>query len=241
MTQKTSNLFMATAVVAAILGLSSSAAAQQHDAAFRATTLNLSAQGEVRAEPDIVTLSLGVTGEAATAQAASAQTAEKVDAVVNALLHSGVAQRDIQTQSVNLTPTYSDRSNVPRAIVAYRATTLVLVVVRDIARAGALTDLGVASGANQVQGVRFGLNDPSVAERQARDLALKALQHDAAEVAAVMGQKVVRLVSVSTQAYQGIVVTAHRIEEPMAPGTRIDPGELTIRGSANGVFELAPR
>jgi uncharacterized protein YggE len=214
---------------------------QTSEAAFRTTTLNLSAQGETRIKPDIVTLSVGVTSEAATAQAASTATSQRVNAVVQALERGGVAQRDIQTQYVQLTPRYEDRSNVPRQIVAQQASSTLTVTVRDLNRAGAVLDLAVAAGANLVQGVRFSLADPIVPQRQARDQALRALQTEAVEVAGVMGQRVVRLVSVNTQAYSEVVVTAQRIAAPMAPGAAFEPGEITVRASANGVFELAPR
>ena len=214
---------------------------QNSEAAFRTTTLNMSSQGEVRIKPDIVTLSLGVTSEAATAQAASTEASQKIGAVVQALKAAGVASHDIQTQYVQLTPRYSDHSNAPRQIVAQLASSTLTVTVRDLARAGALVDLSVGAGVNLVQGVRFGLADPSVPQRQARDQALRALQTEAASVADVMGQRVVRLVSLNTQAYSEVVMVAHRISEPTAPGAVIEPGELTIRAGANGVFELAPR
>jgi uncharacterized protein YggE len=217
------------------------AQAQTSEAAFRTTTLDLSSQGEVRIRPDIVTLSLGVSTEAATAQAASAEAAQKVNAVVQALRGGGVAQRDIQTQYVQLTPRYSDRSNVPSQIIAYQASSTLTVTARNIDHAGALLDLAVGAGANLVQGVRFGIADPSVPERQARDQALHALQDQAADVAGVLGQRVVRLVSVSTQAYSSPMAVERRIAAPMAVGASIEPGELTVRGSANGVFELAPK
>jgi uncharacterized protein YggE len=218
-----------------------SAQIQTSDAAFRTTTLNLSAQGEARIKPDIVTLCLGVTGEAATAQAASAETSQRVNAIVQALERGGVARRDIQTQYVQLTPRYSDRTNTARQIVAQQASSTLTVTVRDMNRAGALLDLAVAAGANLVQGVRFSLADPVAPQRLARDQALRALQTEAQDVAGVMGQRVVRLVSVNTQAYSEVVVTAQRIAAPMAPGAAFEPGELTVRASANGVFELAPR
>ncbi|HEX2817666.1 MAG TPA: SIMPL domain-containing protein [Phenylobacterium sp.] len=236
------NLAAALAIAAAAqLAMAAPALAQTGEAAFRTTTLSLSAQGETRLKPDIVTLSLGVTSEAATAQAASAEASQKINAVVQALRSAGVAQRDIQTQWVQLTPRYSERSGSPRQIVAQQASSTLTVTVRDIGRAGAVLDLSVAAGANLVQGVRFGLADPAAPQRQARDQALRALQTEAVEVATVMGQRVVRLVSVNTQAYSDVVVTASRMAAPMAAGASIEPGELTVRADANGVFELAPR
>ena len=235
------SLAVALAISAAVQLVSvGPALAQNSEAAFRTTTLNLSAQGEVRVKPDIVTLSLGATSEAPTAQAASAESARRVNAVVQALRSGGVAPRDIQTQWVQLVPKYSDSSNAPRQIIAHQATTTLTVTVRAMDRAGAMLDLAVAAGANVVQGVRFGLADPTGPQRQARDQALRTLQDDAVQVAGVMGHRVVRLVNVNTQAYQ-IVITANRVEEIVVTGSRIEPGELTVRAGANGVFEIAPR
>jgi hypothetical protein len=232
----------AFAAIAALLTPLGPAMAQASDAAFRVTTLNLSAEGEVRAKPDIATLTLGVTSEAQTAQAASAEVTRRANAVAQALRNAGVAQADIQTRWVELSPRYSDRPNAPSEVVAQQASTTMTVTVRRLDHAGALLDAGVAAGANVVQGISFGLADPTAPQREARDQALRALQEDAAHAAGVLNQRVVRLVSVNTQAYAGPAPAAQlRMAVAAAPGLQVEPGELTVRASANGVFELAPR
>jgi len=233
-------IVLMTAALAA--GSFSTAAAHQSEAAFRTTTLNLSAQGEARVKPDVVRVSLGVTTEAATAQQAASANAAKMTAVTTALRRAGLASRDLQTQLMQLMPRYSERSNTPRDIVAYQATTMMSVTLRDFDRAGSIVDTAVAAGANQVNGIRPDLTDPSAAQREARDEALRALQADAAKIADVMGQRVVRLVSVNTQAYAlPVPIVQHRVEELVVTGSRIDPGELNVRAGASGVFELAPK
>jgi uncharacterized protein YggE len=232
-------IVLAAALVAGAMG-ASPAWGQQGEAAFRTTTLNISAQGEVRTVPEIATLVIGATWEAATAQGASAEANGRVNAAVQALRKAGVAQRDIQTQQVQITPKYSDRSGGPVRIIAYEATTMVSVIARDPGRAGDLLDTAMGAGANQVRGVRYGLADPGKAQREARDQALRALQDDAARVADVMGQRVVRLVRVDSQGWSQ-VMSANRIEEIVVTGTRIEPGELVVRTSVSGLFELTPK
>jgi uncharacterized protein YggE len=236
-------LLAPAAITTAVLCLAAPAVAQTTDAAFRTTTLNLSAQGEVRQKPDVATMVLGVSTEAVTAKAASEEVARRIDAIVASLRRAGVAPRDIQTQFISLSPRYAERrGDAPREITAHQATTTLTVTARDIGRAGALLDLAVAAGVNEVRGVRFSLSDPATAQRQARDLALQTLQEDAVHVAEVMRQRVVRLVSVNTQAFIGRAPAAeYRIEPAAMSGSRIDPGESVVTGSANGVFELAPR
>jgi len=230
-------VLVAVALAATTLLASASPApahGEQGEAAFRTTTLNLSSEGEVRIRPEVVTFGLGATYEAPSARQASGETNRRANRVVQALRRAGVAQRDIQTQSLNLTPRYSDASGQPRKIVAYQATTMLSVVVRTPDRAGALLDIAMAAGANQVSGVRYGLSDPASARRAARDLALQTLRQDAARVADIMGYRVVRLVSVGSQTWAP-VATSSRISS----GSNIEAGELGVRASASGVFELA--
>jgi uncharacterized protein YggE len=244
------NLTAALAAVAA-LSASSAALAQGNDAQFRSTTLTLSAQGEVRTAPDVATLIVGVLREEATAQAATATAGRALSAVTKALAASGVAPRDVQTQSIRLTPRFSNTANQAREIVAYQSIGGVTVRLRDLTRAGALIDAAVAAGANQINGPTFSVENRPTLERQARDQALRALNEEAARVADVMGQRVVRLVTVNTQAYvvaplieRSVVMGAAPAPPPPLPIPAvqgIDPGEISIRANANGSFELAPK
>jgi uncharacterized protein YggE len=183
---------------------------------------------------------LGVETTAPTAQAASTDCSTTLNAVIQALRRAGVQARDLQTQALQLTARYKDGSSSASYIVGYQATSTVQVTVRNQAQAGALLDLAVASGANVVRGVSFGLQDPTAAQRQARDAALKALQQDAVTVAAALHQRVVRLISVSTSAYAA-PSAQYDVEELVVTASRIEPGEVSVRGGASGVFELAPQ
>lgn len=216
------------------------AAAQQGEAAFRTTTLNLTAQGEIRTRPEIVTLMVGATHEAATAREAVAESNRRINSAIAALRKAGVAQRDIQTQAVQLEPRHDSDSRRPQPIIAYAATIRVSAVIRQPERAGEFLDIAMEAGANQVHGVRYGLLDSAAAQRDARDIALRTLREDADRVADIMGQRVVRLVSVTSHAW-GQVMTANRIEEIVVTSSRVEPGELAVRTSVNGVFEIAPK
>lgn len=224
----------------ALTAYAPAAVAQQGEAAFRATTLNLTAQGEIRTQPEIVTLHIGATFQAATAREAMAEANRRINSAVEALRKSGVAARDVQTQRVQLEPHFDSNGRQPYPIDGYVATTRVSVVVRQPSRAGEFLDIAMAAGANQVHGLRYGLIDSAAAQREARDLALKALQEDAQRVADRMGQRIVRLVSVSSHGW-GQVMPANRIEEVVVTGSRIETGELVVRTSVNGVYELAPK
>src|SRR5580704_3377198 len=74
------------------------------DTRFEATTLDLSASGEVHVAPDMATISLGVSSQAPTAADAMAATNAAMAKVVAAVKAAGIEDRWIQTSAVTLSP-----------------------------------------------------------------------------------------------------------------------------------------
>src|SRR3569833_2214334 len=66
------------------------------------TRLDVVATGEVSRVPDTASISAGVVTTAATASAALDENARRMAAVRAALVRAGIADRDIQTSSINL-------------------------------------------------------------------------------------------------------------------------------------------
>jgi uncharacterized protein YggE len=212
------------------------------DSVFRATTLNLSAYGETRIAPDMATINLGVIGEAPTAAAALSANSAKMNKVMAALKKAGIADKDIQTSGLNLNPQYVYNQNEPPRLTGYQASSQVTVTVRDLARLGASVDATVSAGADQVNGVSFGLADPSAAEDAARLEAVKALSAKADLYAKATSHRVLRLVSLNegggyTPAPPPMPVMAMaRMEK--ADATSVAPGELRVRIDVTGLYEL---
>ena len=208
---------------------------------FRATTLNLAAYGEVKAAPDMASINLGVMTEAKTAQAAMQANAARMTEVMTALRKAGIAAKDIQTSGLNVNPQYVYEQNVPPRLTGYQASNQVTVVVHDLTKLGAAVDATVSAGANQVNGISFGLNDPTAAENAAREDAVKALQAKADLYARATGYRIGRLVSLG----EGGGYTP-RPPVPMmayaskreAMDTPVSAGELNVRIDVNGLYEL---
>lgn len=210
---------------------------------FHATTLNLSAYGETKLTPDMATISLGVETQGGTAARALADNAARMSQVMAALRAAGVAAKDIRTSGLNLNAQYAyEQGQAPR-LTGYRAADQVTVSVRDLAKVGAIADATVAAGANQVNGVSFGLADPTAAANAAREEAVRALGAKAELYARATGYRVARLVSLSEGGGvdglrpQPLQVTAMaRVQN--AP-TSVAPGELTVRVDIAGLYELS--
>jgi hypothetical protein len=211
-------------------------------AAFQATTLNLTASGEVMATPDKATITLGVQTEAASAAQALQANAEQMTRVMASLKRAGVADRDLQTAQLNVNPKYAYEPNQPPRLTGYEASNQVMVTVRDLKRLGAMVDAAVAAGATNVNSIAFGLVDPKTAEDAARLEAVKALQAKADLYAKAVGHPVMRLISLSEGVGYAPPVP---MPEMMVAGakrmaaTPVSIGEMRVRIEVTGLYELA--
>jgi len=213
------------------------------DSAFHATTLNLAAYGETKIAPDMATINLGVTTEAKTAAEAMTANSRQMNQMLAALAKAGIAAKDIQTSNLNLGAQYAYEQNQPPRLTGYQASNQVSVTVHDLARLGAAVDATVGAGANQVNGISFGLNDPTTAENAARLEAVKALQAKAELYAKATGYRIGRLVSMSegggyAPAPPMPMATFAKRDMVTVSASRIEAGELKVRIDVSGFYEL---
>ncbi|HEY4555969.1 MAG TPA: SIMPL domain-containing protein [Lysobacter sp.] len=204
------------------------------------TLLSVSAQAEARRTPDIATVSAGVVTQAADANAAMRANAEQMAKVVAAIRAAGIAERDVQTSGIQLSPQYRYAENQPPAITGYQAANTVSITVRDIARLGKILDALVATGANQVNGPSFDVEDKESALDEARRAALDKAQARAQMYAKSLGLRVRRIVSISEGGRIDVPMpmAAMRMEKSMAADTPVSPGESVLSMNLDVVFEL---
>ena len=236
-------LIRAGALAALLAAAPASAALAQPapaDSLFAATTLDISASGEVHAKPDMAMINLGVTTQAATAAQALGDNAAAMAKVIATLRAAGVAERDIQTSSLNVSPQYAYDQNQPPRLTGYQAVNQVAVTVRELGRLGPVVDAVVNAGATNVGSIEFGLMSRVPAENAARLAAVKALQDKAALYADASGYHIRRLVNLSEGEPQQIVrpMLAAGFAARAAPATPVETGELTVRIDVSGEFEL---
>jgi len=231
-------LAFALALAAAPMALSTAAHAQ--DASFRATTLNLSAFGETAARPDIASITTGVQVKAPTAAEAMRQNAERMSAVVATLKARGINERDIQTSGLSLSPQYVYEQNKPPRPDGYQASNQVTVTVRDLARLGQAVDAVVAAGANEINGIGFGLASPGPVEDASRRAAVVALTAKANLYAQAAGYKIARLISLSESGgYTPQPPQPKYMARALASdSTPVEGGELKVRIDVQAAYEL---
>ncbi|MGZ8335113.1 MAG: SIMPL domain-containing protein [Allosphingosinicella sp.] len=232
------SLIMAMALAVA----ASPAAAQPAEVRpISGTRLDVSANGEVTRVPDIARINAGVVTQAPTATEAIRQNAARMQAVRAALRRAGIADRDIQTSSINLQPNYRYTENQPPQLVGYQASNDVSIKFRDIADTGGILDALVAEGANQINGPTLGIDQPETALDEARTRALANARARAELYARALGMRVSRVLAVSET---GQVFPPPRPMMMMRDGaanqasTEIAPGEQTLSVTLTVSFEL---
>lgn len=160
--------------------------------------LTLTGVGIVQAEPDMASLQLGVATEARTAAEALDENSAATGEILTLLSEIGIEREDIQTSNLSLQPLWDSRSSgSPSRLVGYRVDNTVGLTVRSLGDLGVILDDLVASGANQLYGLSFGVQEPGPLEDDARRAAIKEAQRKAAIYAEAAGVTLGALLSIS--------------------------------------------
>ena len=205
------------------------------------TRLDISATGEVTRVPDVAIISTGVVTRAPSATGAIQQNAARMERVRSALKRAGIADKDIQTSSINLNPEYNYEQNRPPRLTGYQASNQVSVRFRDIGDTGKILDALVAEGANQISGPNLTIDKPEEALDEARIKAIANGRARADLYARALGMRVVRLLSVSESGGYAVpppMPMYARAEMAQDASTKIDPGEQKVQVGVSMSFEL---
>ena len=160
--------------------------------------VELTVNENVEAEPDLVTVSAGVTTQARTAVEAMAANATQMTAVIDRIKQLGIAERDIQTTGITLGAMYDYNQQTQRQVFrGYQASNRVSVKLRQIDRTGEVLDALVAAGATDLGGPDWSIDDDTAARAQARRQAMETARAQALEYARAAGFSDIRLLEVS--------------------------------------------
>jgi uncharacterized protein YggE len=147
-------------------------------------SLTVVGSGSVDIVPDRVAFGFGTVIQARTAASALEASSTAIARIVAALRREGIAQRDLQTQEVSLSPRWNEAGET---IIGYTATNTVTATIRRLEQAGAVIDAAVAAGANQLYGPHLLTPDQASAHRDALRAAVADARTKAQALAAASG------------------------------------------------------
>lgn len=197
--------------------------------------ITISANAEVDAAPDMATVGTGVQTRAATAREAVGQANSKTRELIDAIVKTGVARKDVQTSQISLNAEYDYNSarqagGAPK-FIGYQAGNQLTETVRDLKKLEKVIDSLVAAGATNLNGPNFGIADTAPLIVEAREKALKSARERAEFYAKASGYHSVRLVSISEGGYSAprpypMPVNAVRMEA--AESAVVEPGQINV-------------
>ncbi len=204
-------------------------------------TIQVIGRGTANTAPDVAVVQLGVRTTAPTAQEASAAAATALNAMLAVVRQGGVADRDIQTGYVNISPEYQHGPEGAKRI-GHSATNNVQVRVTPLEKTGAMLDAIIAAGGDLVvvNGVQLEASNPQAARTVAQRLALLDARTQAELMAGVLGVTVGAVLRIGQPEPQrpGPIARGARMAMMSVESTPIEAGELTLSASVEVVFAL---
>ena len=201
-------------------------------------TLTMSGQGEVRAAPDAVNLSAGVTAQAPTAAAALAANTTQMQAVFAALKKLGVADKDMQTSNFSVSPQMAQTPNQQPRLTGYQVNNQVQVHLTDVGKLGAALDALVTAGANQMNGIDFTISNPAPLLDQARAGAVADAKAKAEIYAKAAGVSLGPVLSISENENQGPRPIYAAMAMRVGKEVPVAAGEESVNAQVSIVWEI---
>jgi uncharacterized protein len=206
------------------------------------SSIRVTGEARVTARPDRVQIDIGVTTRAPTSQEAAARNARDVDTVL-AAVRKATPAAELKTVGYSLNPNYQYHPNGGEPTIdGYIAANIVQVTLDDLAKIGAVIDAATQAGANHVQGIQFTLRDQEAVRAEALRKAAAQARAEADVLAAALGLKVVRVLTVEENAPRLTPVrmfAADRAVAAAAP-TPVEAGTLDITANVTLSVEVSP-
>jgi len=163
-----------------------------------ARQITVTGSGMVYVAPDIATITVGVRSTADTVAESLALNNQQAKAIRDVLVQQGVVDEDIQTSSFTVYPQsdYDYQGVVTRTYFAVENN--VYVTVRNLDTLSSTLDAVAKSGANNIYGISFDLQDKTKAQTRARELAVESARAQATELARVAGVELGEVVNISS-------------------------------------------
>lgn len=162
------------------------------------STLKVHGKGDSYITAEIAYVDLGVQAREANVRDAQQKVNSGIEKVVAALIESGIAKEDINTDNINIYM-YTDYSSLGKERVLYNASSMITVRVSDPNGAGSVIDIAFSAGANILNGITFAAENTEEAEKEALTLAVEEARKKAEILAAAAGMRLGDMISMEEQ------------------------------------------
>jgi uncharacterized protein YggE len=215
-------------------------------------TISFDGKGEVFAAPDMATVSFTIRETSKDVKDAQTKATAKETAVLAFLDKSGVAKKDIKTESYNSYPKYDYGTpcygymmpcrQEPK-VTGYEVSEYVSVKIRDLAKAGEIVKGIGEAGISEISGPDFSIEKEDQLKEQSRKMAIEEAKKKAEALAKDLGVNLVRIVNFSENGNYpyyaaGLMKADARAESVSAPAPALPTGENKITSNVTITYEI---
>jgi len=202
------------------------------------TRIDIVGYGTAPQAVQLLTMRAGVTAFSPSASKAVAENATTMSAIRRQLARYGIDPKDVRTGNLSLQPTTRRPNPHGESVEGFEVRHTLSITFRDIARTGAVMDVLVGAGADQVSGPAFSSEATPEAQSPARLAAIRDAEQRAQFYARALGMKVKRVVTMRDgSSYASPEPTAAMVDVPRQ-GTQVSPGSDVVRVSVIAQYEL---
>ena len=219
----------------------------------KTNSITVDGTGDAAAIPDVATFSFTVTETAKTVADAQSAATAKINDALKTVRASGVADKDISTDSYSINPHYEYSGGICSAnycppskqtLTGYDVSETISVKVRDLSKAGDIFSSIGSAGIQSVNGLNFSIDDPSSVQAQARGKAIANAQAKAKQLASQLGVSLVRVVSFDESSGGNnprpimYALDAKASTGAAAPAPEIPAGEQKVTDNVTITYEI---
>lgn len=181
---------------------------------------------------EVASFSAGVMVEGSDKNKAIDEVNKKMSDLIKAVKDFGIGDKDIKTQNISY-------YQIPKGSInpgQWQVNNNLEITLRDVSRASDLADLLAKSGANNVYGPNFRLDENNQAANGLFNEAINDAKSKAGNIAKASGRKLGKILSVTEGATSNGLYPM--FDRGMGGGAPIEPGTQSVSKSVTVVFEL---
>ena len=168
---------------------------QVSNTATTTNTVAFSGEGKVTAKPNIAVIDLAIVTESVSSKDAQNENSKKSKTVVEFLKKQNVQEKDIKTTSYNVSPQYKYLQYDKPEIRGYQVSEKIEFKIRELEKVSQILDGVVASGANEISGFQFTIDEPDKLKSEAREKAITDAKEKAKNLKSQLGIKLGKIVN----------------------------------------------
>lgn len=231
------------ALAITIAGCSPISERESSEASDNANTITVTGLGSARGNPDQATLSVGINVLNKDVTLAVKESNDTIARITEVIKEFGVEEDDIQTASFNIwaEDQWDPQTGLRMEEKLFRVESTIQINVKDVDKIGEILEASIASGANNIYGLRFGIQDPSSLTAEARIGALDDARQRAEQIAQELGVslgEVQSVVEISGGSMRPFFETAEFGLGGGGGEPPISEGSMTVTLSVQVTFEI---